>query len=127
MAQSPNLHIQEILFRDLTSSDPIRSWKIQIDNLCSGIISALEFKQYVVAQLTRFEHEISVTINFPLSKEKKSQKILEDNLKTKALLNLLLSYPDQITSVRKTSVKHKPQELHNASSLLVPATEGGKQ
>ena len=126
MIQLDTLHpiIQEILFGNLTSSDPAQSWKAQIANLLAQKISPTEFKQYVVHQLTQMEEEIHKVIRYLTERESLAQQILADNLKTKALLNILLEHPKMLAAVRNSAEIPQNHGPATDPSLLVSAAKG---
>jgi hypothetical protein len=104
--------VQQILYRD------IEHWKDPITQLSTGQISKIEFKQFVSEQFSQMEWELLHLIQMITKKTANAQKILDDDLKTKAMLSTAL---DLLESLKKS--QRLPSA--SASSLAVPAAEVG--
>ncbi len=79
--------VQLILYQN------IEKWKDPISQLSDGKISKIEFKRFVMEQFEQLESEFVHLIQMNSEKKIDAQKILDDNLKTKAMVVTLLEYP----------------------------------
>jgi len=121
MIQPKDIHpvVQEILFRNLASLNSDGSWKAQITNLLEDKITPTEFKQFVVDQFVQIEEDITRLIHHLTKNERLTMQMYEDNLKTKALLNVIIKHPEFL----ETSQLAQEQEPTSVSSVLISAAE----
>jgi arsenate reductase-like glutaredoxin family protein len=121
MIQPKDIHpvVQEILFRNLAPLDSERSWKAQITNLLENKITPTEFKQFVVDQFVQIEEDITRLIHHLTKNERLTMQLFEDNLKTKALLKVIIEHPEFLETLQLV----QEQKSTSVSSVLISAGE----